>query len=146
MKIDLYSICYNEEVILPYFIKHYSTFVSNITIYDNYSTDNSDNILKESNCNVIKYDSNNQITFTYKSKDEIKSIVQGDPYNTFKYNETAITCNTSGEGSALYFAMIAILYYPLEKVRTFEGSWNVWNNLYSKKPYKYPSNIPPNNV
>ena len=94
---------------------------------------------------LFVHDANNQITFTYKSRDEIKSIIQGDPYNTFKCNETAITCNTSGEGSALYFSMVAILYYPLKKVRTFEGSWNVWNNLYSKKPLKYPSNIP-NNV
>jgi hypothetical protein len=95
--------------------------------------------------NLFVHDVNNLITFTFKSKEEIKNILQGEPYNTYKCNETAITCNTSGEGSALYFAMIAILCYPLENVRTFEGSWNVWNNLYSKKPCKYPSNIP-NNV
>jgi 3-mercaptopyruvate sulfurtransferase SseA len=92
--------------------------------------------------NLFVHDVNNLITFTYKQKEEIKTIVQSEPYNTYKCNQTAITCNTSGEGSALYFAMIAILYYPLDNVSTFEGSWNVWNNLYSKKPCKYPSNIP----
>jgi 3-mercaptopyruvate sulfurtransferase SseA len=81
-------------------------------------------------------------SYTFKSKEEIESIIKGEPYNTKEYNETAITCNTSGEGSALYFAMIAILYYPLKNVKTFEGSWNVWNNLYAKCPCKYPSNIP----
>ena len=77
-----------------------------------------------------------------KAVQQLKNILHGEPYNTYKCNDTAITCNTSGEGSALYFAMIAILYYPLKNVRTFEGSWNLWNNLYSKKPLKYPSNIP----
>jgi len=86
-------------------------------------------------------DGNNQVTFTYKTREEIRSIIRGEPYNTCRCNEIAITCNTSGEGSALYFAMIAILYYPLDNVRTFEGSWNVWNRLYAKKPCKYPSNI-----
>ena len=89
--------------------------------------------------------SNNDNTgpsFTFKSKKEIETIIKSNPYNTSECNETAITCNTSGEGSALYFAMIAIIYYPLKNVKTFEGSWNVWNRLYSKNPNKYPSNIP----
>lgn len=38
--------------------------------------------------------------------------------------------------------MIAIINYQLKNVITFEGSWNVWNRLYAKKPNKYPSNIP----
>jgi len=87
MKIDLYSICYNEELILPYFIKHYSTFVSNITIYDNYSTDNSNNILKESNCNVIKYDSNNQI------RDDIYLNIKNNCWKDSKA-DFVIVCDT----------------------------------------------------
>jgi 3-mercaptopyruvate sulfurtransferase SseA len=89
--------------------------------------------------------SNNDNTgpsFTFKSKKEIETIIKGNPYNTSECNETAITCNTSGEGSALYFAMIAIMCYPLKNVKTFEGSWNLWSRLYSKNPNKYPSNIP----
>jgi 3-mercaptopyruvate sulfurtransferase SseA len=90
----------------------------------------------------IPNNNNTGPSFTFKSKKEIETIIKSSPYNTSEYNETAITCNTSGEGSALYFAMIAIINYQLKNVKTFEGSWNVWNRLYAKKPNKYPSNIP----
>jgi hypothetical protein len=61
MSIDVFAICYNEEVLLPYFIKHYQSMGANITIYDNYSTDNSVAIIKQAGCTYIPYDSNNQI-------------------------------------------------------------------------------------
>lgn len=93
---------------------------------------------------LFQFDADNKITFTYKTKEEIKNIIQGPQYNVCKCTEVAITCNTSGEGSALYFAMIAILKFRLEKVRTFEGSWNLWHNLFLKNPNKYPCNIPNN--
>ncbi len=41
MKIDVFTTCYNEQIILPYFLKHYKKFANNITVYDNMSTDNS---------------------------------------------------------------------------------------------------------
>jgi len=58
--IDIFTITYNEEKIIPYFIKHYSQY-GNITIYDNYSTDDTEKIALENGVKVIKYDSNNQI-------------------------------------------------------------------------------------
>ncbi len=61
MIIDVFSICYNEEVMLPFFISHYQKMGANITIYDNQSTDNSVEIAKKAGCNVISYDSNKQI-------------------------------------------------------------------------------------
>jgi glycosyltransferase involved in cell wall biosynthesis len=60
MKIDVFSICYNEEIILPYFLKHYKKFVRNITIYDNMSTDNSVDIMNEYGVNVIPFDTGNR--------------------------------------------------------------------------------------
>ncbi len=39
--IHLYTLCYNEEFILPYFLRHYLQFVDLVTIHDNFSTDNS---------------------------------------------------------------------------------------------------------
>jgi glycosyltransferase involved in cell wall biosynthesis len=61
MTIDVYATCYNEEIILPYFIRHYKQFARNITIYDNMSTDNSLNIIKEAgDINVIQFDTNNK--------------------------------------------------------------------------------------
>ena len=60
MTIDVFSLCYNEEIILPYFLKHYKKFVRNITIYDNMSTDNSVNIMNEYGVNVIPFNTNNR--------------------------------------------------------------------------------------
>jgi len=59
MKIDVFAICYNEEIILPYFLRHYKQFANNITIYDNMSTDNSVKIMNENGVNVIPFDTNN---------------------------------------------------------------------------------------
>ena len=62
MKIDVFAICYNEEVMLPYFIRHYSQFASNITIFDNHSTDGTREILDRNRwISVCSYDSNNEI-------------------------------------------------------------------------------------
>lgn len=62
MKIEVFAICYNEEVMLPYFLNHYCSFCDKITIYDNYSTDRSEAICRANPfVQVIKYDSGNQI-------------------------------------------------------------------------------------
>ena len=61
--ITIYTICFNEELILPFFVKWYRKKFPNcrIIIYDNYSTDSTEKIALQNNCQVIKYDSNNQI-------------------------------------------------------------------------------------
>ena len=61
--IQIYTICYNEEIILQKFINHYRERFPNceITIYDNMSTDNSRQIAIENNCKIIDYNSNNEI-------------------------------------------------------------------------------------
>lgn len=59
--IEVFAICYNEELLLPYFIDHYKKMGAKITIYDNKSTDQSKSIIAYSGCNYIAYDSNNQI-------------------------------------------------------------------------------------
>lgn len=62
MKIDVFTICYNEEVLMPYFLRHYSTFCDRITIYDNQSTDRTVEIAKQnSKVKVISYNSDNKI-------------------------------------------------------------------------------------
>lgn len=57
MKIDVFTTCYNEEIILPYFIRHYKEFATNITVYDNMSTDSSVKIMEENGgINIIPFD------------------------------------------------------------------------------------------
>lgn len=46
MKIRLLSFCFNEVDLLPYFFRHYDTFVNEYIIYDNESTDGSSQIIK----------------------------------------------------------------------------------------------------
>jgi glycosyltransferase involved in cell wall biosynthesis len=56
MKIETFAVCHNEERILPYFLRHYLQYGS-VTIFDNYSTDNSMEILKNFNVNIFQFDS-----------------------------------------------------------------------------------------
>jgi len=58
MNIDIYTTCYNEEIILPYFLRHYKQFARNITVYDNMSNDKSIDILKDADVNIIPFDTN----------------------------------------------------------------------------------------
>jgi hypothetical protein len=46
MKIYVFSIMHNEEVLLPYFLRHYETFADKIFIVDAYSTDKTKKIAK----------------------------------------------------------------------------------------------------
>lgn len=63
IKINIYTICYNEEIVLPHMIKWYKDRFPNchITVYDNYSSDKTEQIALDAGCTVIKYDSNNEI-------------------------------------------------------------------------------------
>lgn len=46
MKIHLYTLCYNEEHILPFVLEHYAKLCDKIVVYDNNSTDRSLEIMK----------------------------------------------------------------------------------------------------
>lgn len=62
MEITIFSLCWNEEVILPYYFKHYKTIFPNakFVIYDNMSTDNSREIIKKNGGVIFDFESNNQ--------------------------------------------------------------------------------------
>jgi len=59
MKIKVYAICWNEEILAPYFLKHYKQYTDEIVVYDNMSTDATCEILKD--CEIRKYDTNEKI-------------------------------------------------------------------------------------
>jgi glycosyltransferase involved in cell wall biosynthesis len=59
--ITVITITYNEERIIPFFLKYYSTFADHIVVYDNLSSDNTKKICEEfKGCKitVIEYNSN----------------------------------------------------------------------------------------
>ena len=63
MKIAVYTITYNEEDILPFFIEYYSKFADDIIIYDNNSTDNTVQIAKQYSkvSKIINVDTNDRL-------------------------------------------------------------------------------------
>jgi hypothetical protein len=66
MKIHTYIIAYNEEKIIPFTLDYYSQFSDKIFVFDNYSTDSSDEIYKKyPKVEVIKWNSNNEINEMY---------------------------------------------------------------------------------
>ena len=46
MKINVYTLCYNEEVLIPYFFRHYGSIADRIVVYDNGSTDKSRDLVQ----------------------------------------------------------------------------------------------------
>ena len=64
MKIQAYVICKNEELIMPHLLNYYSKFCYKITFFDNESTDNTVDIIKNfKGCEteVISYSTNGEI-------------------------------------------------------------------------------------
>lgn len=61
--ITVYTITYNEEVLMQFMINHYRSRFPNcrIVVYDNNSTDKTVEICKNNNCEVRGYDGNNQL-------------------------------------------------------------------------------------
>lgn len=62
--ITIYTITFNEEVILPYFINHYRKRFPNcrIVVYDNMSDDKTIEIALQNNCDVITYNTDGKLS------------------------------------------------------------------------------------
>lgn len=60
MKIHGHFICWNEEKIIPYFLRHYEQFCDKIVIWDNHSTDKSIELLSQSSRVEIRYFDTNE--------------------------------------------------------------------------------------
>lgn len=54
--VHYYAVCWNEEAILPWMFKYYDQFVAHFTIYDNYSSDSTEDIIKKNRkAEIIKF-------------------------------------------------------------------------------------------
>lgn len=74
MNIHVYTTTWNEEVIIPFFLKYYSSFCSKIVVHDNFSTDRTVEIVKSyPNTEIISFDT--QHYYDELALTEIKNTV-----------------------------------------------------------------------
>lgn len=60
--VHYYAICWNEEKMLPFMFQYYDRFVDHYTIYDNYSDDHSEEIIKKhGTADIVKFSMGGQI-------------------------------------------------------------------------------------
>lgn len=60
--VHVYAMCWNEEKILPYFLRHYGRIASKIFIYDNESTDRSVEVIRSyPNTEVIPFSTGREL-------------------------------------------------------------------------------------
>lgn len=95
--VHYYALCWNEEKMLPFMFDYYDQFVDHYTIYDNYSTDRSEEIiLSHKNAEIVKFSMNGEI-------------------NDFIYQKIKNNCWKKSRGKADYVVvcdMDEFIYYP----------------------------------
>lgn len=87
-KVDIHVLCWNEEKIIPHFLRHYENFVNNIVVYDNMSTDNSLNILKKHpKVTIVPYDTRGEI------RDDAYLLIKNNAWKQSKNADIVIVCD-----------------------------------------------------
>ncbi|MDR1583933.1 MAG: glycosyltransferase family 2 protein [Prevotellaceae bacterium] len=157
--VHLYAVCWNEEKMLPFMLNYYSEFVSQFYIYDNYSDDNTDEILKKwENVTVRKYDTggalNDVIHNTIKNNAWKKSRGKADwiiaiDMDEFLYSPNLkehLTCATK-EGASIFqtqgydmYAEKYPIYSPTKKITDMVKT-GMLSDYYSKSIIFNPNRI-----
>jgi len=90
MKVYIFILCYNEEILLPHTIAHYRKYLPNceITILDNYSVDNSVKIAEELGCKIHYWKSKR-----HKGIDDLEYMNLKNNIWKFLKNEWVIMCD-----------------------------------------------------
>ncbi len=110
--IHLYTICYNEERMLPFFLRHYEQFADRIFVWDNHSTDCSSEILKKHP--MVSYDTIGDESYRERDLLEVKN---------FKYMQYSIGQNVDW---IIALDIDEILYHPqILKVLDIYKSQNI---------------------
>ncbi len=70
MKVHIFSPCWNEEVLLPYYFRHYKQRFDDVrfTIYDNMSTDASREIMLQHGAEIISSDTRGELRGDVQSR------------------------------------------------------------------------------
>ena len=84
MTLETFAVCHNEEVILPYFLKHYSQYGS-VTIFDNQSTDRSLEIINNSDAILFSFDTGNEF------REDILTSIRNSCWKDSKANWVIVT-------------------------------------------------------
>lgn len=71
--VHLYTVCWNEEKIIPFVLQYYNDIVEKVFVWDNYSDDHSEEILRKNNVKIKKYDTGG--TFNDVVHQQIKNKV-----------------------------------------------------------------------
>jgi hypothetical protein len=124
MKIEVFAICYNEEKLLPYFLRHYSSFCDHITIFDNQSTDSGPAICKANpKVHLMSYDTNNEI------RDDIYLEIKN---NCWKNSDAdwVIICDID---EFVYHPDIRMLLQHMDEVTSIRP------NMYNMYSLKFPT-------
>lgn len=94
MKITLYIVCYNEQLILPHLLNYYSTIVDKIVVYDNESTDDTLKILNE-------YKGNLEIR-TFKTNHQLRDDIHSKIKNTCWIGDDSDYCIVNDTDEFIY--------------------------------------------
>lgn len=94
--VHYYAVCWNEEKMLPFMFDYYGQFVDKFIIFDNYSTDGSEEIIRShKNAKIIKF--------------------KTDGFNDFVHQEIKNNCWKKSRGKADYIVvcdMDEFIFHP----------------------------------
>ncbi len=142
MNIHVYTTTWNEEYILPYFLKYYSSFCSKIIVYDNNSTDSTAEIVKSyPNTEIFSYDTGNHFD------ESVLTSIRNTAYKNSRGKADWVFVVDADE--FIYHPDIINLLEEYKKeginypnVEGYEMIPNTTLNLHDRLPYDYPFGIP----